>query len=54
MSLAPGIVLLAIGLVVSWPTAQSRPPIIDMHLHAQDLWAEPDTDAGTVFGPVFG
>jgi hypothetical protein len=25
-----------------------------MHLHAQDLWAEPEQDAGDTFGPVFG
>lgn len=31
----------------------SRPPVIDMHLHAQDLWAKPREDAGLTFGPVF-
>ena len=31
-----------------------RPPVIDMHVHAQQLWAEPGTDAGTKFGTVFG
>jgi predicted TIM-barrel fold metal-dependent hydrolase len=33
---------------------EARPPIIDMHLHAQDLWADPGQDAGETFGPVFG
>lgn len=32
----------------------ARPPVIDVHLHAQELWAEPGKDAGAVFGPVFG
>lgn len=31
-----------------------RPPVIDMHVHAHELWAEPGSDAGAVFGPVFG
>lgn len=34
--------------------ASDRPPIIDMHVHAHDLWAKPGEDAGVVFGPVFG
>jgi uncharacterized protein len=29
------------------------PPIIDMHVHAQRLWAKPGEDAGVTFGPVF-
>lgn len=37
--------------------AQKRPPIIDVHLHAQQLWtsprAAPRTDAGGTFGSVF-
>ncbi len=45
-----------IGLTLSFPiqalAQETRPPIIDMHLHAQDLWAEPEEDAGD--GPVFG
>lgn len=32
----------------------ARPPIIDMHLHANELWAPPGEDAGVTFGPVFG
>ncbi len=49
---------LLIGLTLSFPiqvsAQKTRPPIIDMHLHAQDLWAEPEQDAGDTFGPVFG
>jgi len=49
--------LLLIGLTLSFSfqaSAQhSRPPIIDMHLHADDLWAEPEQDVGDAFGPVF-
>lgn len=30
-----------------------RAPIIDMHLHAPELWAKPGEDAGVTFGPVF-
>ncbi len=49
---------LLIGLTLSFPiqalAQETRPPIIDMHLHAQDLWAEPEQDAGDKFGPVFG
>lgn len=32
----------------------ARPPIIDMHLHANVMWTAPGADAGEVFGPVFG
>ena len=49
---------LLIGLTLSFPVQASaqetRLPIIDMHLHAQDLWAEPEQDADDTFGPVFG
>lgn len=31
----------------------ARLPIIDVHLHAQELWAKPGEDAGVTFGPVF-
>lgn len=34
--------------------APSRPPVIDMHVHAYELWATPGEDAGAAFGPVFG
>lgn len=49
--------LVVVLVSLSWgelAVAQGRPPIIDMHLHAQNLWAEPGIDAGTVFGDVFG
>jgi hypothetical protein len=32
---------------------QKRPPIIDVHLHAQQLWTSPRADAGDTFGAVF-
>jgi uncharacterized protein len=32
----------------------ARAPVIDVHVHAPELWAEPGIDAGTFFGPVFG
>ena len=52
---------LLIGLTLSFsiqaPAQDSRPPIIDMHLHANDFdsWglAQPGQDVGDVFGPVF-
>ncbi len=50
-----------IGLTLSFsiqaPAQDSRPPIIDMHLHANDFdtWglAQPGQDVGDAFGPVF-
>jgi uncharacterized protein len=47
-------VLVLAHLAASPLAAQERLPIIDMHLHAQELWAPPGADAGAVFGPVFG
>ena len=49
-----GLALLGAGRPVgaSEPGAP-RPPIIDVHLHAQELWAPPGEDAGKTFGPVF-
>ena len=52
---------LLIGLTLSFPiqasAQETRPPIIDMHLHALDFdlwgWAQPEQDAGDAFGPVF-
>lgn len=34
-------------------SAQRRLPIIDVHLHAQQLWTSPRADAGGTFGSVF-
>lgn len=34
-------------------SAQKRPPIIDVHLHAQQLWTSPRAHAGGTFGSVF-
>jgi predicted TIM-barrel fold metal-dependent hydrolase len=31
----------------------ARPPIIDVHLHAQELWAPPGTEATEMFASVF-
>ena len=53
--------VLIVGVVLLIPSVPaagqgkpgSRPPIIDMHVHAQDLWAKPGEDAGVAFGPVF-
>ncbi len=50
-----------IGLILSFPVQtlaqDTRPPIIDMHLHANDFdtWggAQPGQDVGDAFGPVF-
>ena len=48
------VVLLSAGLAVGAEVRKaSRPPIIDVHLHAQELWAKPGEDAGATFGPVF-
>ena len=52
---------LLIGLTLSFsiqaPAQESRLPIIDVHLHANDFdtwnWAQPGQDVGDVFGPVF-
>jgi len=52
---------LLIGLTLSFPiqvsAQKTRPPIIDMHLHALDFdswgWAQSEQDAGDAFGPVF-
>jgi hypothetical protein len=68
--LSPGIkkmrtklALLLIGLILAFSAPaqaqarESRPPIIDMHLHALDfeLWplAQPEQDVDDAFGPVF-
>ena len=44
---------LALAFSVLAPAQGTRPPIIDMHLHAQDLWAQPGQDVGDAFGQVF-
>jgi uncharacterized protein len=48
--------VLLLSLLPGLAAAQAPPrrPIIDVHLHAQSLWAKPGEDAGVVFGPVFG
>lgn len=54
MSRVLSVLLLAALPGLAAAQAPARPPIIDMHLHAQNLWAKPGEDAARVFGPVFG
>jgi len=49
-----GVVLLTAGAVGADDAKVPRPPIIDVHIYAQELWAKPGEDAGVTFGPVFG
>lgn len=35
------------------PAAARRPPIIDVHVHAQDLWGPPGVEAAEIFPPGF-
>jgi uncharacterized protein len=46
-------VTLAVG-VAAQEGRPARPPIIDIHLHAKEVWARPGEDAGVTFGPAFG
>ena len=49
-----GVVLLTAAVAVGAEDRKApRLPIIDVHLHAQELWAKPGEDAGVTFGPVF-